>query len=103
MEMTLPVWISFAASLVTAAVVRLVAPTWSSGPKGDAFTRALQSLWARAAPVPATSPHAETTRTAMALIFMSGLPGLAGHCARGLAAATMPKRGPVGNLQSDAG
>src|SRR4051812_39069564 len=41
--MTLPVWISPAAALVTAGVIRLVAPVWSSGPNGEAFTRVLQS------------------------------------------------------------
>src|SRR5215212_10705497 len=46
MAMTVPLWISAAAALVTEAVIRLVAPVWSFGPKGDGFTSFLQSLWA---------------------------------------------------------
>ena len=36
--MTLPSWISAAAALVTAGVTRFVAPVWSVGPNGEAFT-----------------------------------------------------------------
>src|SRR5678816_1261285 len=49
MLVTLPVWISAAAALVTAGVTRFVAPVWSVGPKGDGLTTDLQSLWANAA------------------------------------------------------
>src|ERR1700746_4168180 len=42
-EVTVPVWISPAAALVTAGVTRLVAPVWSSGPNGEGLTSALQS------------------------------------------------------------
>src|SRR5215467_7598328 len=48
MGMTLPCWISAAAALVTADVTRLVAPVWSFGPHGEAGTRVLQSVWAKA-------------------------------------------------------
>src|ERR1700732_4021757 len=48
MGTTRPVWISAAAALVTAGGVRVVAPVWLCGPKGDAFTKVLQSLCARA-------------------------------------------------------
>src|ERR1700752_3603543 len=45
---TVPVWISAAAALVTAGVTRLVAPVWSSGPKGEDATTVLQSASAKA-------------------------------------------------------
>src|SRR6188474_1832066 len=48
MLVTLPVWISAAAALVTAGVTRLVAPVWSFGPNGEALTTDLQSLCANA-------------------------------------------------------
>ena len=48
MFVTLPVWISAAAALVTAGVTRLVAPVWSFGPQGEGFTIDLQSLCANA-------------------------------------------------------
>src|SRR5205823_14146897 len=47
--MTLPVWISAAAALVTAAVTRFVAPVWSLGPHGETGTSFLQSVCANAA------------------------------------------------------
>src|SRR6185312_5960317 len=48
MLVTLPVWISAAAALVTAGVTRLVAPVWSFGPNGEGLTIDLQSLCANA-------------------------------------------------------
>src|SRR4249920_3844974 len=48
MFVTLPVWISAAAALVTAGVTRLVAPVWSFGPHGEGLTIDLQSLCANA-------------------------------------------------------
>src|SRR6266480_2046960 len=52
---TLPVWISAAAALVTAGVTRLVAPVSSFGPNGDGGTILLQSLWASATDAPANT------------------------------------------------
>src|SRR5215469_4298275 len=45
---TLPVWISAAAALVTAGVTRLVAPVWSSFPQGEALITLVQSSCAKA-------------------------------------------------------
>src|SRR5205807_6800462 len=41
--MALPSWISAAAALVTAGVMRLVAPVWSVGPNGEGATRFLHA------------------------------------------------------------
>src|ERR1700731_3643047 len=64
METTAPVWISAAAALVTAGGMRLVAPTWSSGPKGDAFTKLLQSACAKATPKLHRSANADNATLA---------------------------------------
>src|SRR6185295_19190710 len=46
--MTVPSLISAAAAFVTAGVIRLLAPVWSSLPNGDGGTVLLQSLSAKA-------------------------------------------------------
>src|SRR5215472_14267851 len=61
---TTPVWISAAAALVTAGVIRLVAPVWSSGPNGDGATSDLQSAWADAGPLESSSESAHTVTDA---------------------------------------
>src|SRR6185436_1258074 len=60
---TLPVWISAAAALVTAAVTRLVAPVWSFGPHGDGGTSFVQSVcaWAIEPSVTTASTTANVT------------------------------------------
>src|ERR1700757_682443 len=68
--MTCPLWISAAAAFVTAGVMRLVAPVSSFGPKGDAFTRALQSAWASAPPHPPKNASKLSTATKRASNLM---------------------------------
>ena len=70
---TLPVWISAAAALVTAAVTRLVAPVWSLGPHGEAGTILLQSLWAEATE-PIESTKRRTADATSALRIMIATP-----------------------------
>src|SRR5215472_9313085 len=71
-EITLPVWISPAAALVTAEVTRLVAPVWSSGPNGDGGTRVLQSDWAEAGIVAIIRVRTEIpTNAASPVIFIA--------------------------------
>src|SRR5882672_2828413 len=78
---TVPVWISAAAALVTAEVTRLVAPVWSSGPNGEALTRVLQSLWADA--MEATPQNAMVAMSARNfMLFLS--PGMSHAWAHGL-------------------
>src|ERR1700730_19267207 len=66
---TVPVWISAAAALVTAGVTRLVAPVWSSLPKGEGGTILVQSLWARATGVSDSAP--KSADAAMSSFFMA--------------------------------
>src|SRR4051794_16756623 len=68
---TLPVWISAAAAFVTAGVTRLVAPTSSDGPNGEALTSVLQSLCPIAVADPPIITRAEIAADAMhALSFI---------------------------------
>src|SRR5215831_3872805 len=69
---TTPVWISAAAAFVTAGVTRLVAPVWSSGPNGDAFTSALQSAWASAPPHPPKNASKLSTAAAERALSLMG-------------------------------
>src|SRR6266542_3639747 len=86
MVVTLPVWISAAAALVTAAVTRLVAPVWSLGPHGDGGTSLVQSL---CAPATDARPTTTTRRHAVnsALGFIDGTP----FCSEG----ALPDVGPM--------
>src|SRR6476659_7131333 len=81
--MTFPSWISAAPALVTAGVMRLVAPVWSFGPQGDAGTSFLQSDWAKAAEPAARTISAAAIAT-IARSFMAGTPSrqCEGHAAR---------------------
>src|ERR1700722_17541931 len=72
MDVTTPVLISAAAAFVTSGVTRLVAPVWSSGPKGDGATSALQSAWAAAGACQARTDS--PTSMANLALFMSAPP-----------------------------
>jgi hypothetical protein len=70
---TLPVWISAAAALVTAGVMRLVAPVWSPAPKGETGTTFVQSLWAWAQGAIAAMPR-RAKPADHAAVFIAVLP-----------------------------
>src|SRR5258706_16198500 len=65
MGMTVPVWISAAAALVTAGVTRLVAPVWALGPHSDGGTILVQSLWATASDAGARRSSARAIGTSI--------------------------------------
>src|ERR1700745_3437286 len=67
---TVPVWISAAAALVTAGVTRVVAPVWSSGAHGDGLTSALQSAAAAGVDGISSDRAAIPTHPASVAIFM---------------------------------